>query len=46
MQGHNFNKNLKSACIEPGCEKQANCGTPTPDGYKLTCSEHLPEGNK
>jgi len=37
---------LVSACIEPGCEKQANCGTPTPDGYKLTCSEHSLKRNK
>ena len=29
-------------CDEPGCKRQANCGTPTATGYRRTCGEHCP----
>ena len=31
------------ACDEPGCWLQADCGTPTPAGYRSTCGKHFPE---
>ena len=31
-----------AACDAPDCTRQASCGTPTPDGYRHTCSEHRP----
>ena len=30
------------ACDEPGCWQPADCGFPTPDGYRSTCSKHVP----
>ena len=30
-------------CDEPGCISEAGCGTPTPDGYRWTCSLHMPD---
>lgn len=32
----------EAACDEPDCTRPANCGTPTPDGYRHTCSAHRP----
>ena len=32
-------------CDEPGCMKQATCGSPSPTGYRWTCFDHRPEGN-
>lgn len=29
-------------CDEPGCKEPITCGTPTPSGYRRTCSEHCP----
>jgi hypothetical protein len=29
-------------CDEPGCERQADCGTPTDGGYRRTCGRHAP----
>ena len=29
-------------CDVPGCESMVSCGTPTPDGYRHTCSKHNP----
>jgi hypothetical protein len=29
-------------CDEPGCDESASCGTPTKDGYRQTCSRHMP----
>ena len=29
-------------CDEPGCTRIATCGTPTPEGYRTSCSEHAP----
>jgi hypothetical protein len=30
-------------CDEPGCDAEATCGTPTPDGgYRHTCHRHRP----
>lgn len=31
------------ACDEPGCWEPAIRGTPTPTGYRNTCSGHAPE---
>ena len=31
------------ACDEPDCRKKVTCGAPTPDGYKATCSDHMPK---
>lgn len=33
---------LRYACDEPGCWKEATCGTPTLDGYRSTCGKHMP----
>lgn len=33
----------RQACDEPGCWKEATCGTPTPEGYRSTCGEHRPK---
>jgi hypothetical protein len=33
---------LLAICDEEGCDKEPSCGTPTPDGYRRTCSEHQP----
>lgn len=30
------------ACDEPDCWRGVTCGTPTPAGYRSTCSEHWP----
>jgi hypothetical protein len=35
---------LVGACDEPGCSEQTTCGTPTPNGYRRTCSRHMPAG--
>lgn len=29
-------------CDEPGCKEEITCGTPTPTGYRRTCSTHAP----
>lgn len=29
-------------CDEPGCKEPISCGTPTPTGYRRTCSDHYP----
>lgn len=34
---------LYGACDEPGCTQIADQGTPTPGGYRRTCSKHFPE---
>ena len=34
---------IHMACDEPGCWSVADCGTPTSDGYRETCGEHMPE---
>jgi hypothetical protein len=31
------------ACDEPGCWKDASCGTPTEAGYRSTCGAHRPD---
>ena len=31
------------ACDEEGCWDTVSCGTPTPDGYRSTCSKHAPK---
>ncbi len=31
------------ACDEPDCWDVVHCGTPTPSGYRRTCSKHRPE---
>lgn len=35
-------ENMAPVCDEPGCKREANCGTPTPAGYRHTCSKHAP----
>lgn len=30
------------ACDEPGCWKEATCGTPTDNDYRRTCGKHRP----
>lgn len=30
-------------CNEPGCDELITCVTPTPTGYRCTCSEHVPK---
>ena len=30
------------ACDEDGCWEPVTCGTPTPEGYRSTCSKHRP----
>ena len=27
-------------CDEPGCDRDASCGWPSPSGYRQTCHEH------
>lgn len=31
------------ACDEPGCWKEATCGTPTENDYRRTCGKHRPQ---
>jgi len=34
-------------CDESGCEEEANCGFPVPDGYRRTCGTHyVPAGSR
>lgn len=33
------------ACDRSDCDREASCGTPTPDGYRNTCSAHWPKGS-
>lgn len=33
---------MRTVCDEPECRLPATCGTPTPDGYRQTCSKHIP----
>jgi hypothetical protein len=35
-------ENFQSLCDEPGCKKAVSCGKPTPNGYRQTCSQHMP----
>lgn len=35
-----------TACDEPDCWEQDTIGTPTPTGYRRTCSKHEPQGKK
>ena len=30
-------------CDEPDCWREVTCGTPTPDGYRNTCTRHRPK---
>lgn len=30
-------------CDEPGCDREATCGFPTPSGYRRTCGDHMRE---
>jgi len=32
-----------SSCDEPACWRETTCGTPTANGYRRTCSEHMPK---
>ena len=31
-----------AACDTDGCWESVTCGTPTPEGYRQTCSRHKP----
>lgn len=33
-------QDMREICMQEGCENEATCGTPTPDGYKRLCGEH------
>ena len=33
---------LGVACDELDCWQPVSCGTPTPEGYRRTCSKHVP----
>lgn len=33
---------IEIACDVPGCRRPWGCGTPTAEGYRLTCGEHAP----
>ena len=37
---------LRLSCDEPECWMPVDCGTPTPDGYRHTCSKHQPKDKK
>jgi hypothetical protein len=39
-------KPLLHMCDEPGCFKNAGCGWPSENGYRLTCGEHYREQKK
>ena len=46
---HNRYDELKATlnlCDEPGCYKDAGCGWPSKDGYRMTCGEHYRLYNK
>lgn len=30
----------REVCDEDGCDREAACGWPTPDGYRRTCFDH------
>lgn len=32
---------MTELCDEPGCELEAHCGWPSPDGYRRTCGAHF-----
>jgi hypothetical protein len=34
---------LRPACDEPDCWRSVTCATPTPTGYRSTCSSHAPD---
>ena len=34
------------ACDQPDCWEPVTCGTPTPEGYRSTCSAHKPEATE
>lgn len=33
---------MRICCDEPECFQEADCGTPTPSGYRNTCAKHSP----
>lgn len=35
-------QSLVAACDEPGCTSEVSRGTPTPAGYRNTCTKHAP----
>lgn len=34
---------LRNCCDEEGCWDLVQAGTPSPNGYRLTCSKHVPK---
>jgi len=39
-------KTLSRACDEPGCRREATCGTPAPGGYRRVCGDHYEQITK
>ena len=37
---------LQVCCDEPDCNQPADTGTPTPQGYRSTCSKHIPKQSR
>lgn len=36
---------LHTCCDDPECKMEATCGTPTQEGYRWTCGQHVPNEN-
>lgn len=32
---------MRNCCDEPGCFEEADCGWPSPAGYRWTCGKHM-----
>ena len=32
---------FENMCDEPGCNREATCGWPSPSGYRRTCGDHM-----
>jgi hypothetical protein len=39
-------KDTLGLCDEPGCYRDAGCGWPSKNGYRMTCGEHYKQYNK
>lgn len=35
-------EHIVTACDQPECWQPASCGTPTAEGYRQTCGDHMP----
>jgi hypothetical protein len=36
-------ESMIECCEWEGCWRNTSCGTPTPDGYRRTCGDHIPK---